>query len=136
MSKAFDKVDHGILLKHLETRGIPIRMFTWIHSSLSCRKKRVAANGQFSSWKDVTSGVLQGGVLSPYLLLVYMSSRTTKHATTTNIGYAVDIGLSRWIPCITAESDNTMQEEATHLNSWATQNSLVMNGDKSDELRI
>jgi len=136
MSKAFDKVDHGILLQHLATRGIPVQMLTWINSYLSGRKQRVAANGEFSSWHDVTSGVPQGGVLSPYLFLVYMSSRTVKHETTTNIGYADDIGLSRCIPCITAESDTTMQEEATHLDSWATQNNMTMNGDKSYELRI
>ncbi|CAH1233292.1 Hypp671 [Branchiostoma lanceolatum] len=136
MSKAFDKVDHGILLKHLTTRGVPTRMLTWIQSYLSGRKQRVAANGQFSSWKDVTFGVPQGGVLSPYLFLVYMSSRTTIHATTTNIGYADDIGLSRCMPCVTAETDDTMQEETAHLDSWATQNNMVMNGDKSYELRI
>ncbi|KAI8516794.1 hypothetical protein Bbelb_053750 [Branchiostoma belcheri] len=60
------------------------------------RRQRVAVNGQLSSWKDVTSGVPQGGVLSPYLFLVYMS---TRYPPTTNIGYADDIGLSRCIPC-------------------------------------
>ncbi|CAH1251249.1 MFHAS1 [Branchiostoma lanceolatum] len=136
MSKAFDKVDHGILLQQLSTRGIPTTILTWINSYLSGRKQRVAVNGQFSKWQDVTSGVPQGGVLSPYLFLVYMSTRTVKHPTTSNIGYADDIGLSRCIPCVTAEQDNTMQDEATHLDSWATQNNMTMNGDKSYELRI
>ncbi|XP_035663512.1 uncharacterized protein LOC118407196 [Branchiostoma floridae] len=123
-------------LGKVQERLVLNKLFPIMKPWIKDQKQRVAANGEFSSWHDVTSGVPQGGVLSPYLFLVYMSSRTVKHETTTNIGYADDIGLSRCIPCITAESDTTMQEEATHLDSWATQNNMTMNGDKSYELRI
>ncbi|XP_035676231.1 uncharacterized protein LOC118415630 [Branchiostoma floridae] len=136
MSKAFDRVDHGILLQHLDARGTPPRMLAWISSYLSSRTQRVVANNQYSSWRVVTSGVPQGGVLSPYLFLVYMSTRTTKHETTDNTGYADDIGLSRTIPCDAVETDDTMQQEATQLDSWAADKNMIMNGDKSYELRL
>ncbi|CAH1233572.1 Hypp796 [Branchiostoma lanceolatum] len=136
MSKAFDRVDHGILLQLLAVRGTPSKMLAWINSYLSGRAQRVIANNQCSSWRYVTSGVPQGGVLSPYLFLVYMSSRTTRYETTDNNGYADDIGLSRTIPCADVEADNTMQEETAHLDSWAAENNMIMNGDKSFELRM
>ncbi|KAI8499835.1 hypothetical protein Bbelb_221520 [Branchiostoma belcheri] len=136
MSKAFDRVDHGILLQLLAVRDTPPKMLGWIHSYLTGRKQRVVANNQQSNWNVVTSGVPQGGVLSPYLFLVYMSSRETVHQTTSNIGYADDIGLSRTFTCDTVESDTTMQEEATQLDTWANKNNMIMNGDKSYELRL
>ncbi|CAH1266626.1 Hypp3447 [Branchiostoma lanceolatum] len=101
MSKAFDRVDHGILFQLLAVRDTPSAMLAWIHSYLTGRKQHVVANGQQSKWCDVTSGVPQGGVPSPYLFLVYMSSRATVHATTSNIGYADDIGLSRTLTYVT-----------------------------------
>ncbi|KAI8510003.1 hypothetical protein Bbelb_124310 [Branchiostoma belcheri] len=136
MSKAFDRVDHGILLQLLAVRATPPKMLGWIHSYLTGLKQRVVTNNQQSNWNVVTSGVPQGGVLSPYLFLVYMSSRETVHQTTSNIGYGDDIGLSRTFTCDTVESDTTMQEEATQLDTWANKNNMIMNGDKSYELRL
>ncbi|XP_078685510.1 CUB and sushi domain-containing protein 1-like [Branchiostoma floridae x Branchiostoma belcheri] len=65
-----------------------------------------------------------------------MSTRTTRHETTDNTGYADDIGLSRTIPCADVVADSSMQEEATQLDSWAASYNMIMNGDKSYELII
>ncbi|XP_078681504.1 uncharacterized protein LOC144916285 [Branchiostoma floridae x Branchiostoma belcheri] len=66
----------------------------------------------------------------------YMSTRTTLHEATDNTRYAYDINLSRNIPCAEVVTDSTMQEEALQLDSWAATNNIIMNGDKSYELRI
>ncbi|KAI8518814.1 hypothetical protein Bbelb_020710 [Branchiostoma belcheri] len=65
-----------------------------------------------------------------------MSTRTTLHEATDNTRYAYDINLSRNIPCAEVVTDSTMQEEALQLDSWAATNNIIMNGDKSYELRI
>ncbi|XP_078663226.1 uncharacterized protein LOC144906632 [Branchiostoma floridae x Branchiostoma belcheri] len=136
MSKAFDRVDHAILLQHVIDIQASPHMVTWIHSYLSGRRQRVVVNGVASSWKEPTSGVPQGGVLSPYLFLLFMASRTTVYPDTMNVGYADDVSMSRTILVRQADEDNTLKEETSHLDSWANTNNMLLNGKKSQMLQI
>ncbi|XP_035686680.1 uncharacterized protein LOC118422919 [Branchiostoma floridae] len=136
MSKAFDRVDHAILLQRVIDIQATPRMVSWIHSYLSCRRQRVVVNGVASTWKEPTSGVPQGGVLSPYLFLLLMSSRTTVHPDTMNVGYADDVGMSRTLSVPQAIEDKSLEEETSHLDSWADTNNMLLNGKKSQLLQI
>lgn len=139
MSKAFDQVDHSRLMITLANLELCPRLLTWLHSHLTGRVQRVVANGIHSSWIEVTSGVPQGGVISPYLFLLYMLTRETLFMDTLDIGYADDIGLSWAIPLNKVISDKTMALEAEQLDKWAKENSMQLKsefGDKSVELRI
>ncbi|KAI8502636.1 hypothetical protein Bbelb_193380 [Branchiostoma belcheri] len=136
MSKAFDRVNHSILLQRVnDVVGSP-RMVAWVQNYLTGRTQRVTANNNFSSWRQLTSGVPQGGVLSPYLFLLFMSSRDTVYTNTLDVGYADDVGLSRSVPLKQVGSDNTMTEEAAQLDSWAVRNDMLLNGKKSQLLLI
>ncbi|KAI8493284.1 hypothetical protein Bbelb_292880 [Branchiostoma belcheri] len=136
MSKAFDRVNHSILLQRVnDVVGSP-RMVAWVQNYLTGRTQRVTANNNFSSWRQLTSGVPQGGVLSPYLFLLFMSSRDTVYTNTLDVGYADDVGLSRSVPLKQVGLDNTMTEEAAQLDSWAVRNDMLLNGKKSQLLLI
>ena len=72
-SKAFDSLNHDILIKKLENigvRGMPLKLF---HSYLVNRKQMVAYNKLTSSLQTVSTGVPQGSILGPLLFLVYIN---------------------------------------------------------------
>jgi len=62
--KAFDKVPHKRLLPKLYSYKINNNINNWIKDILATRKYRVKVNGSYSSWTEVTSGILQGTVLA------------------------------------------------------------------------
>ena len=72
LHKAFDTVNHGILLKKLEHYGIRGNMLDWFQSYLSDRKQYVDINGKSSELLEITCGVPEGSVLGPLLFLIYI----------------------------------------------------------------
>ena len=68
-SKAFDKVSHSLLLHKLHYYGIQGELNSWIQNFLSNRKQAVVLEDEKSDYVAVESGVPQGSVLGPSLLL-------------------------------------------------------------------
>ena len=75
MSKAFDCVNHDILLSKLVCYGVLDDSLVWFASYLSCRRQRVRLQGLFSTWGMVCAGVPQGSILGPLLfsIILYMN---------------------------------------------------------------
>ena len=67
LQKAFDTLDHEVLLSKLDYYGIRVKSNNWFKSYLSNRKQFVSINGYDSGLAEVNYGVSQGSVLKPLL---------------------------------------------------------------------
>ena len=72
LKKAFDTVDHEILLRKLQFYGVGSRL-KWFQSYLTDRKQRTYVNGSLSDYGSTVCGVPQGFILGPLLFLIYIN---------------------------------------------------------------
>ena len=130
LQKAFDTVDHNILLSKLYHYGIRGASYQWFKSYLSDRKQFVSINGFNSSPLSVKCGVPQGSILGPLLFLIYINDlhqsikKSTVHhfADDTNI---LHINKSYKKLCLNINHDLTC------LSNWLRANKLALNVKKN-----
>ena len=72
-AKAFEKVDHQLLIKKLHRYGFNEHLVLWFNSSLTHRSQHVVVNGIASFIAAVLSGVPQGSVLRPFLSILFIN---------------------------------------------------------------
>ena len=72
VSKAFDRVNHDILLSKLACYGVTGDSLVWFASYLSSRMQGVSLQGSSSGWGPVCAGVPQGSILGPLLFSAYL----------------------------------------------------------------
>ena len=73
LSKAFDTIDHNILLKKLNFYGLDTISLEWFKSYLTNRQQFVLVNSEKSPLQTILTGVPQGSILGPLLFLIYIN---------------------------------------------------------------
>ena len=74
LKKAFDTINHNLLLKKLERYGIRGKCLMWFESYLTNRRQRVFLNNVSSDWEISNCGVPHGSILGPLLFLIYINN--------------------------------------------------------------
>jgi len=131
-AKAFDKVDHNILLKKIKAHGISGKMGRWIQEFLRERKFRVVANGHMSMEADVVSGVPQGTVLAAVLFVVMISDIDEKVLNCVVRSFADDTRVNKMIK--NEEDRVTLQNALDTIYEWARENKMKFNEMKFEQM--
>ena len=131
-AKAFDKVDHSILLEKVKKHKIGGKIGRWLGEFLSERKFRVVANGCISRKENVISGVPQGTVLAA-ILFVIMISDIDEHVKLCILrSFADDTRVNKKIVC--NQDKENMQKDLEAIYRWASKNKMVFNENKFEQM--
>ena len=131
LKKAFDTIEHDILLKKIENNGIRGPALNWIATYLKGRRQRVIVNGACSSWNSIVCGVPQGSILGPLLFLIYINDLPLVCKCLDVILFADDTNLTA-----INKDDNSVQGDLQNINNWLIANKLILNMDKTVQMNI
>ena len=131
LSKAFDTLNHEILLHKLNTYGIRGHANAWIESYLSDRKQHVVFNQKTSFVGNIVCGVPQGSILGPLLFLIYINDLPLSSPTSHFIIFADDTNIlfSHKDP---DQLETLINKELNNISNWFKLNKLSLNIDKTN----
>ena len=127
-AKAFDKVDHRLLLAKLQRYGFSPQILAWLKSFLVDRTQSVVLNGKHSIISKILSGVPQGTVLGPILFILFINDLQgcVKHSKVSF--FADDTRISKQI---SSEQDvPLLQQDLDNVIQWSKRNNMKLHEDK------
>ena len=130
--KAFDLVDHHLLIAKLFSLGVKPTTVYWTIDFLKDRQQRVKLNNNcYSSWLNVPAGVPQGTCLGPWLFLVMINDLKLPGGSFSMWKFADNTTVSEVVP-ISGES--SLQDAVNHISSWSHDNLFQLKPTKCKDL--
>ena len=131
LSKAFDTIDHTILLNKLNFYGIRGHALEWFKSYLTDRTQFVTFNDKQSNYMDITCGVPQGSVLGPLLFIIYTNDLPDCLSHCETILFADDTTIYESSTDVKYLYTN-MNKNLENLSDWFKSNKLSLNISKTN----
>lgn len=122
--KAFDTVDHEILLNKIAFNGIRGNLLRWFCSYITNRSLIVVINGYKSERVGMSSGIPQGSILGPLLFDIFINDINTCFRYTNFLLYADDLKLYKIIKNINDSIE--LQSDLNRLSDYCTINKLKL----------
>jgi len=130
--KAFDSVDHGILLDKLSFYGIRGTAHAWFTSYLAGRTQYVSVNNVNSVTRPITHSVPQGSNLGPLLFLLYINDLPNCNNFFQYLMFADDCCITCSLPKEDlVNAHHTINRNVANLCEWLSSNKIQMNGNKT-----
>ena len=135
LSKAFDTLDHSILLAKLQHYGLNNCAINWFSSYLSNRQQFVEIDGHSSNLNNINTGVPQGSTLGPLLFIIYMNDINEVSSIFEAILFADDTSLTSTLSLFSDPQNNRFSEninlELHKISEWMRVNKLSLNISKT-----
>ena len=127
-SKAFDRVNHQIVVEKFLNLGVRPSVIPWVCSFLSNRTQAVRYNGSISSWEITNAGVPQGTKLGPVAFLATINDFVSNSPEVSHFKYVDDMSLVQTY----RKNDQTssMQQQLDCLQEWSSKNYMRLNPTK------
>ena len=129
LSKAFDSLNHELLLTKLKAYGLDSNSVTFMKSYLTNRLQRCKINNYFSEWGKVRNGISQGSILGPLLCNIFLNDIFLFFQKCGLANYADDSTLYTSDKII-SNIMNSLSHDFTILLKWFYNNFMVLNPDK------
>ena len=130
LSKAFDTVDHHILISKLENYGVNGNNLRWFQSYLKNREQYLNFNNKITTLSQITCGVPQGSILGPLLFLIYVNDLNNASSILDPITFADDTNLFYSQKNI-HQLFTKINEELEKIGDWFKANKLSLNNKKT-----
>jgi hypothetical protein len=127
-SKAFDRIDHLLLISKLQLAGIRGDLLRWFASYIGNRSQAVVLGNYISDWMCVPSGVPQGSLLGPLLFLIFVSDINTCFRGSSLLSFADDMKVFKSVKNV--EDAIALQEDLLRLDNYCKLNKLDLNVNK------
>ena len=131
--KAFDSVPHTHLLQKLRAYGVCGNILNWIQHFLTGRKQRVTINGKLSAWAIVLSGIPEGSVVGPILLVIFINDLPDMIRSTVKI-FADDTKIFHSM--LSRDDHHQIQADLDLLSKWSEEWQLGFNEGKCKVLHL
>ena len=135
LKKAFDTIDHEILIEKLNMYGVKRHSLGLLESYITNRSQKCFINGTLSHSKPIKCGIPQGSILGPLFFLVYINDLPNCLEYCTPRMFADDTTLT---VCgkSTHEISSAMNHDLNNVNDWLMANKLCLNLSKTEYMLI